>query len=37
MMSRAKAGVTPPNRISLLRDTDGDGIAETRTTYIDGA
>jgi glucose/arabinose dehydrogenase len=24
-----------PNRISLLRDADGDGVAETRTIFID--
>jgi glucose/arabinose dehydrogenase len=36
MMKRAKAGVTPPNRISLLRDLDGDGRAESRVTFIAG-
>ena len=35
-MQRAKAGTAPPNRISLLRDVDGDGRAEQRITYIDG-
>lgn len=35
-MDHAKAGVTPPNRISLLRDRDGDGRADSRVTYIDG-
>jgi glucose/arabinose dehydrogenase len=28
--------VPSPNRIILLRDADGDGIAETRTVFIDG-
>ena len=36
MMARAKPGVPPPNRISLLRDRDGDGRAESRTTFIGG-
>ncbi len=33
-----RAGATPPsaNRITLLRDANGDGIAETRTVFIDG-
>ena len=35
-MSRAGAGVISPNRIMLLRDSDGDGIAETRTIFMDG-
>ena len=26
---------TSPNRITLLRDADGDGLAELRTTFID--
>ena len=34
-MGHAKDWVKPPNRISLLRDRDGDGRAETRVTYID--
>jgi len=35
-MKKAKgSGPKPPNRISLLRDRDGDGVAESRTTYID--
>jgi glucose/arabinose dehydrogenase len=31
-----KAGATgiSPNRISLLRDTDSDGVAETKTTFL---
>jgi glucose/arabinose dehydrogenase len=37
LMSKAKGGgPKPPNRISLLRDTDGDGRADSRKTYIDG-
>ena len=34
--SRAKAGAKVPsaNRISLLRDQDGDGVAETRQPFI---
>lgn len=35
-MKHAKKGVKPPNRISLLRDRDGDGRADSRVTYIDG-
>ncbi|MET0270161.1 MAG: sorbosone dehydrogenase family protein [Sphingomonas sp.] len=31
VMSRAGAGVKSPNRIVLLRDANGDGVAETRT------
>ncbi len=33
-----RAGAAPPsaNRITLLRDADGDGIAETRSVLIDG-
>ena len=33
-MGRAGAGVASPNRIILLRDADGDGVAETRTTFL---
>jgi glucose/arabinose dehydrogenase len=36
MMRRAGAGVPSANRITLLRDTNGDGIAETRTAFITG-
>lgn len=36
VMKRAGAGVPSADRISLLRDTDGDGVAETRTVFIDG-
>jgi glucose/arabinose dehydrogenase len=33
-----KAGASEPsaNRITLLRDTDGDGLADTRTVFLDG-
>ncbi len=36
VMKRAGAGVTSANRITLLRDADGDGIAETRTVFLQG-
>ena len=36
MMQRAGAGVPSPNRIILLRDADGDGVAETRSEFLDG-
>jgi len=34
--AREKAGATTPspNRISLLRDKDGDGVAETKTVFL---
>ncbi|HEV7476357.1 MAG TPA: sorbosone dehydrogenase family protein [Burkholderiales bacterium] len=34
----ARAGATAPsaNRITLLRDTDGDGKAETQTVFLEG-
>jgi glucose/arabinose dehydrogenase len=32
----AGAGVESPNRITLLRDADGDGVAETRTAFLTG-
>ncbi|MEO8294817.1 MAG: sorbosone dehydrogenase family protein [Gemmatimonadota bacterium] len=35
VQARAGAGVPSANRISLLRDADGDGIAETRTVLLD--
>lgn len=35
-MKRAAAVGESPNRITLLRDADGDGIAETRETYLSG-
>jgi glucose/arabinose dehydrogenase len=36
MMNRAGAGAASPNRISLLRDADGDGKAELKTVLIGG-
>jgi glucose/arabinose dehydrogenase len=36
VMTQAGAGVPSANRITLLRDTDGDGVAETRTVFIEG-
>ena len=33
---RAGSGVPSANRITLLRDADGDGVAETRTTFLQG-
>jgi glucose/arabinose dehydrogenase len=36
VMDRAGAGVPSPNRVILLRDADGDGTAEVRSTYIEG-
>lgn len=33
---RAGAGVPSANRITLLRDTDGDGIADHRSTFLEG-
>ena len=35
-MKRAKALGPSPNRITLLRDADGDGVAEVRETFLDG-
>ena len=35
-MKRAGAGVPSANRITLLRDGDGDGIAEVRTVLLQG-
>src|SRR5690606_13694876 len=34
LMGRAGAGDPSPNRIILLRDADGDGKAETKTTFL---
>ncbi|AXJ04044.1 sorbosone dehydrogenase [Pseudomonas fluorescens] len=34
VMGRAGAGVPSPNRITLLRDSDHDGVAETRTVFL---
>ncbi len=36
VMNRAGAGVPSPNRIVLLRDADGDGVAETRSVFLEG-
>ena len=35
-MKRAGSGTTSANRITLLRDTDGDGVADLRSVLIDG-
>lgn len=36
LMNQAGAGVPSPNRITLLRDADGDGRAETKTAFLTG-
>jgi glucose/arabinose dehydrogenase len=36
IMSRAGAGTTSANRITLLRDADGDGVAETKSAFLTG-
>ncbi len=36
MMRRAGAAVPSADRITLLRDTDGDGVADLRSVLIDG-
>ena len=36
LMAKAGAGVPNANRISLLRDADGDGVAERNAPYIEG-
>ncbi|HEU4644089.1 MAG TPA: sorbosone dehydrogenase family protein [Burkholderiales bacterium] len=36
MRKRAGAGTPSANRITLLRDADGDGIAETRSVFLQG-
>lgn len=36
MMGRAGSKGSSANRISLLRDADGDGVAELRTTFVQG-
>jgi glucose/arabinose dehydrogenase len=36
MRKKAGAGTPTANRITLLRDADGDGIAETRTVFLEG-
>jgi glucose/arabinose dehydrogenase len=35
VMKRAGAGVPSADRITLLRDADGDGVAEVRSVFID--
>jgi glucose/arabinose dehydrogenase len=36
VMTRAGAMVDSPNRIILLRDADGDGVAELKTSFLTG-
>jgi len=36
MMAKAGAAVPSPNRITLLRDADGDGVAEMKTQFLTG-
>ncbi len=36
VMKKAGAGVPSANRITLLRDADGDGVAEARGVFLDG-
>ena len=36
IMGRVGAGVPSANRITLLRDADGDGVAETRSIFLEG-
>jgi glucose/arabinose dehydrogenase len=36
VMKRAGAATPSANRITLLRDADGDGRAETRSVFVDG-
>jgi len=36
VMAQAGAGVPSANRITLLRDGDGDGAAETRSVFLQG-
>ena len=35
-MAKAGAGVPTANRITLLRDADGDGVAELKSAYLTG-
>ena len=35
-MEKAGSGGASANRITLLRDSNGDGVAETRSVFIDG-
>ena len=36
VMSAAGAAVASPNRITLLRDTNGDGVADVRSVFLSG-
>jgi glucose/arabinose dehydrogenase len=36
LMKRAGAGVASANRITLLRDANGDGVAEVRSVFLSG-
>ena len=36
VMAKAGAGVPSANRITLLRDADGDGVAEVRSPFLTG-
>ena len=36
VMKRAGAGVPSANRITLLRDSDGDGVADIRLAFLEG-
>ncbi|MCW8125087.1 PQQ-dependent sugar dehydrogenase [Microbulbifer halophilus] len=36
LMKKAGAGGESANRITLLRDTDGDGVADRRSVFLDG-
>ena len=36
LMAKAGAGDPSANRITLLRDADGDGRAETKTAFLTG-
>lgn len=36
VMARAGAGAASADRITLLRDADGDGVAETRSVFAEG-
>ena len=36
VQKRAGAGVPSANRITLLRDADGDGVAETKSIFLSG-
>jgi glucose/arabinose dehydrogenase len=36
LMKKAGAGIPSADRITLLRDTDGDGVAETRSVFLQG-